>query len=343
MGSRPEPIDLSGDPRVEHRAALLNGQQYHYLYAVPKGGSWKTTVFLIHGWPDLSAGWRYQIPALLELGCRVVAPDMMGYGGTDAPRVPQNPLNLYSFKRASDDIAELARQLGASKIVLGGHDWGGMVVWRCALWHPELITNVFVVCTPYAPPSEKYVSIIDIVKGPIPEFGYQLHLAGTEVEGNITTKEQIRQFLNGMYGGRNVEGKRALTPEYGVNFDSLEGMGKSPLFNDKEMDYYVDYYSRNGLHGTVNWYRTRETNWKDELELVKAGRFNVEVPCLFIQAAKDIVLKPALAAGMDRFVPTLVVKQVDAAHWALWEKPAEVNQFVKSWFEEVVFAPKSNL
>jgi hypothetical protein len=36
----------------------------------------------IHGWPDISAGWRYQIPVLLELGCRVVVPDMMGYGGT---------------------------------------------------------------------------------------------------------------------------------------------------------------------------------------------------------------------------------------------------------------------
>jgi hypothetical protein len=27
-------------------------------------------------------GWRYQIPLLLDMGFRVVAPDMMGYGGT---------------------------------------------------------------------------------------------------------------------------------------------------------------------------------------------------------------------------------------------------------------------
>jgi soluble epoxide hydrolase / lipid-phosphate phosphatase len=77
----------------------------------------------IHGWPDISAGWRYQIPALVSLGCRVVVPDMMGYGSTDAPRVPPNSIHLYGFKRASDDIAELARQLGAKTIVLGGHDW----------------------------------------------------------------------------------------------------------------------------------------------------------------------------------------------------------------------------
>jgi pimeloyl-ACP methyl ester carboxylesterase len=36
----------------------------------------------IHGWPDLSMGWRYQINSLLDLGLRVVAPDMMGYGRT---------------------------------------------------------------------------------------------------------------------------------------------------------------------------------------------------------------------------------------------------------------------
>lgn len=27
-------------------------------------------------------GWRFQIPALVDMGLRVVAPDMMGYGAT---------------------------------------------------------------------------------------------------------------------------------------------------------------------------------------------------------------------------------------------------------------------
>lgn len=115
----------------------------------------------IHGWPDLSMGWRYQIPLLVDMGFRVVAPDMMGYGGTvsvvlsqsaldetkalisarpfgaskpkgiheakskgqDAPKVPPSPISLYGLKRASDDIAALAKEVGASRIILGGHDW----------------------------------------------------------------------------------------------------------------------------------------------------------------------------------------------------------------------------
>lgn len=41
----------------------------------------------------------------------------------DAPKVPPNDIRLYSLKRASDDLAELANQLGVKKLVLGGHDW----------------------------------------------------------------------------------------------------------------------------------------------------------------------------------------------------------------------------
>jgi pimeloyl-ACP methyl ester carboxylesterase len=100
------------------------GSIYHFLTHVS---------FQVHGWPDLSAGWRYQIPLLLDLGFRVVAPDLMGFGETDRPHVPPNPINLYGYKRASDDFALLAKQLGATKLIIGGHDWGGMVVWRMAM------------------------------------------------------------------------------------------------------------------------------------------------------------------------------------------------------------------
>jgi pimeloyl-ACP methyl ester carboxylesterase len=96
----------------------------------------------MHGFPDISAGWRYQMPMLLSLGLRVVAPDCMGYGRTvrqsfshsllprfrrggadEEQDAPPYTLRDYGFKRVSDDMAELARQLGAEKIILGGHDW----------------------------------------------------------------------------------------------------------------------------------------------------------------------------------------------------------------------------
>jgi hypothetical protein len=39
----------------------------------------------VHGYPDLSAGWKNQIPMLLELRLRVVAIDCIGYGRTVSP------------------------------------------------------------------------------------------------------------------------------------------------------------------------------------------------------------------------------------------------------------------
>ena len=108
-----------------------------------------------------------------------------------------------------------------------------MVVWRCAAWHPELITHVFAVCTPYAAPQEKYLSTLELTKGPLPQFGYQIHLASLEVESNITSKESIRQFLNGMYGARTSDGKPMFVPTSGILFENLPKVGKTKLMTDK--------------------------------------------------------------------------------------------------------------
>lgn len=72
------------DPRFHYQVANLNGVQYRYIYAEPLGEV-AGTVFLVHGWPDLSLGWANHIPFLLSKGLRVVALDMMGSGGTDSP------------------------------------------------------------------------------------------------------------------------------------------------------------------------------------------------------------------------------------------------------------------
>lgn len=331
-------IKVAGDSRIEHKTAVLNGRTYHYLFGSPK--DFKATIFLIHGWPDLSMGWRYQIPMLLSLGLRVVAPDLMGFGGTDAPPVPPNSLHLYGFKRAADDFEELARQLGASKIILGGHDWGGMVVWRMAQWKPDLVTHVFSVCTPFAAPLKHFISLEDIVKGPLPQFGYQLHLASPEVEGRVKSKEDIRKFLNGLYGARGSNSELPFTPEKGVLFDVMSKVGETPLMTRQEMDYYVEQYSRNGLHGTVNWYRTRRANYDDDLGLTKT---TIDCPTLFIQATQDAVLRPEMARGMRAYLPQLTTKEVKAGHWVLWQKPQEANAIIEGWLKEVVFSAQNKL
>ena len=72
-----------------------------------------------------------------------------------------------------------------------------------------------------------------LVKGPVPQFGYQLHLASGEVEKRLTTKKDMVQLLHGMYGGRGPNGEAMFNPEKGILFDNLPKIGKSKLISDK--------------------------------------------------------------------------------------------------------------
>jgi soluble epoxide hydrolase/lipid-phosphate phosphatase len=322
------------DSRIQNKTANLNGITYSYILAEPAGRP-KNTIVLVHGWPDLSLGWRYQIPLLTSLGLRVIVPDMMGYAGTDAPDSP----TFYTYKRAADDIAELARQVGVSSIILGGHDWGGAVVYRIALHYPELISAVFSVCTPFHAPR---TSFIDATIAP--NFKYQLQLRGPDVEAEIVGEQKIRQFLNALYGGRGPNGEVGFTSSHGCDFAVLPKCLPTPLLSGEEMDFYVKRYAIHGLHGPLNWYRTQELNFEDEKELAnKMEGFKFKIPFLFIAGSRDTALPPSISRGMDKWFESLVRKEVDTNHWALWEKPAEVNQHIQEFLVNVIETPKSSL
>ncbi|KAL9102192.1 MAG: hypothetical protein Q9163_002640 [Psora crenata] len=183
------------------------------------------------------------------MGYRVVCPDIMGFGGTDAPQVPPESMALYGFKRAADDIKELAGQLGAGKIVLGGHDWGGSIVYRVALWFPDLVTHIFTVCTPYQAPKKSFTPLEAIAQR-LPFWDYQLQLASGEVEKRIRSRNEIRQFLNAVYGGRGPNGEFGFDVRKGLLWENLPRLNKTSLLDDKTLEYYVEQYAKNGIAST---------------------------------------------------------------------------------------------
>lgn len=316
------------DTRVEHHTTTVNGKTYHYLLGRPAGKP-VATILLVHGFPDISLGWRYQVPFLLSLGLRVIVPDMLGYGRTDSPV----SLSAFSLKSMSADVAALARRVvgPTQQIILGGHDWGGALVWRVALWHPDLLAGVFSVCTPYNAPSPVYYPPERVVEL-VPNFAYQLQLAGPDVERAVRGREKIRQFLNGMYGGRGPAGEAAFDTSRGVALESLERLAPSPLLEAAELDFYAAEFAGNdggSIRGPLNWYRTRKVNFDEELELVREGRTRVAVPAMMISARLDNALPPAMAAGMGKHFDRLVKTEVvEAHHWALWEAVEEVNRHI---------------
>lgn len=110
---------------------------------------------------------------------------------------------------------------------------GGFVVWRAAQWYPDLVSHLFSVCTPYTAPHKEYFSTEDLVKGQLPQFAYQLHLASGEVENSVKDEQSIRQFLKGMYGARGPKGELAFEPEKGVLAEHLPAIGESKILNGK--------------------------------------------------------------------------------------------------------------
>ncbi|KAK4157935.1 Alpha/Beta hydrolase protein [Chaetomidium leptoderma] len=331
------------DPRMKHCTYTIptNNKTYHYLLCEPPTPTPVTaTCLLIHGFPDLSLGWRYQVPYLLSLGLRVIVPDLPGFGRTDAPK----ELEAYSFKAVVDDFVVLVRHvLGegedheGERIVLGGHDWGGAVAWRFAMWYPELLRAVFSVCTPFWPASEHYLTKQELVKL-LPTFGYQVQFEGTEVEEAVVGREKIRAFLSVMYGASREDGQAVFGVAKGVRIDLLEAdkIGESPLLNKEEMEYYADEYVKNGMRGPLCWYKTGRVNFDEERKLLGEGKNKVTVPALMVTASRDAALPPAMAAGMDQYCVDLVKRGVDASHWALWEAPADVNKHIGEFLEGIL-------
>jgi soluble epoxide hydrolase / lipid-phosphate phosphatase len=103
-------------PDKSKSAKLADGTTYAYVRTPASDG--KPTFLFLHGFPGGSYDWRRQIGPLSDLGYGVVAPDLLGYGGTDKPA----EVTAYSIKRMSDHMAELAKQEKLDKVIVVSHD-----------------------------------------------------------------------------------------------------------------------------------------------------------------------------------------------------------------------------
>lgn len=92
-------------------------------------------VLLLHGFPDTHAVWRLQIDALVAAGYKVIAPDLRGYGKTEAP----GSEDAYTMEALRADVVGLLDALGIERVLLVGHDWGSVVGWNVCMHAPERV------------------------------------------------------------------------------------------------------------------------------------------------------------------------------------------------------------
>jgi len=125
---------------VQHRVVETNGIRLH----VAEQGE-GPLVLLCHGFPESWYSWRHQLRALAEAGFHAVAPDMRGYGQSEAPA----EIERYTLLHLVGDMVGLLDALGASTAVIAGHDWGAPVAWHAALLRPDRFRAVIGLSVPF--------------------------------------------------------------------------------------------------------------------------------------------------------------------------------------------------
>jgi pimeloyl-ACP methyl ester carboxylesterase len=286
-------------------------------------------VLFCHGWPESWYSWRHQLTAVSAAGFRCVAPDMRGYGGTEAPETIEH----YSMLHLVGDMAELVKALGENKAIIVGHDWGAPVAWHAALWRPDLFPAVCAMSVPYAPPG--YIDVLSALeKLGIFDFYMQYFQKPGIAEAEL--QQDVRGALRRIYytaGGDLTEPGKGFgrLPEGTLLSNTVDPTQLPAWLTEADLDYYAAEFSRTGFRGGFNWYRNLRRNW----ELAGPWRGQpIRQPSLFIAGSRDGVLKfPAAKAQLEAFPRTLPGLRgshiVDGAgHWIQQERPADVNKLL---------------
>lgn len=314
---------------IEHRLVTTNGIRMH----IAEAGSGPMVV-LCHGFPELWYCWRHQIKALAAAGYHAVAPDMRGYGETEAPE----DVAQYSVLHLVGDMVGLLDALEEQTAVIVGHDWGAVVAWHAALMRPDRFHAVAGLSVPFrprgtgqTPPSAGWPTSEGAVF--YQQYFQTPGVADTDLgrDAHATT----RRILVGASGDgaagvrRSTGGEVGMVRDAGGYIDSMPDPETLPAWlSEADIDYYADVFRDTGFTGSLNWYRNIDRNW--ELTAPYTGAL-VTVPALYMVGDRDLVMTfrgmDQLLANLKHVVPELRDSIVlpGCGHWTPEERPDAVN------------------
>ena len=313
---------------ITHRAIQANGINVH----IAEAGD-GPLVLLLHGFPELWYSWRHQLPALAAAGYHAVAPDLRGYGRTDAP----DKVEAYSMLNMTADAVGVLDALGEKTAVIVGHDWGSPIAWHCALLYPDRFPAVVALSVPYVP--RPPIPPIQLMKQMFAaRFFYILYfqepgVAEAELEADV--RRTLRLVLYAASG--DAPTGLALSRKPG-DAGFLDGMPEPqelpPWLREEDLAYFVAEFERTGLRGGLNRYRNMDRDWEELPHLADA---KVQQPALFIAGDRDTVRAFTNIEAMKANVPNLrgVVMLPGCGHWTQQERPEEVNAQLVSFLRAV--------
>jgi pimeloyl-ACP methyl ester carboxylesterase len=251
---------------------LARGLVFDALAAGPPTGE---VVVLLHGFPQTSACWTPLLETLAAAGYRAVAPDQRGY----SPGARPATVAAYRMPELVADVVAIADRLGAARMHLVGHDWGGVVAWTLAGRHPDRVATLTSVSTPH------------------PRAFARALVAGTQaLRSAYIPVFRIPRLPEFLLGGRRQRGLHWL------------------LAQDRLGAEWVDTYTRalaqpGALSAALAWYRAA-TPFS-----LRAPR--VTVPTLYVWGSGDAALGPRAAVTTGRWVTGAYRFEVlpGAGHW----------------------------
>ena len=122
-------------PFVPHYAELAGGLRLHYLDEGPRDGP---VVLMMHGEPSWSYLYRHMIPRVAAARCRVIAPDLIGFGRSDKPSETSD----YTYARHVAWMREWFEAMALDDVALMCQDWGGLIGLRLVAAYPERFAGV---------------------------------------------------------------------------------------------------------------------------------------------------------------------------------------------------------
>jgi len=287
-------------------------------------------VLLAHGWPESWYSWRHQITVLAKAGYRVVAPDMRGYGETDAPA----EVGAYDIERLTADMVGILDALGEETAIMVGHDWGSIVAWYSVMMYPKRFTALIAMSVPYGGrPKQSPLAYWQ------EKFGDNFFYILYHNEPGVAEAEYDSDphgLLSRLYvSPKSPREEPMITDRIRSAGGWIGRLGAPKDLPDwltaDDLDYIVSQFENAGFRGGVNYYRNFHRNWEITENLADA---RVKVPTLFIAGEKDVVIAKAtteaLTHTMSRVVDDLrdVVLIPEIGHWVQQEAPERTNAVI---------------
>ncbi|KAI8204279.1 Bifunctional epoxide hydrolase 2 [Colletotrichum sp. SAR 10_76] len=290
------------------------------------------TVLFLHGFPSSAADFSPQITHLITRGYDVLAPDLLGYGGTSKPDDPKE----YVWRAMSAHIAAILDAEDLTAVVGVGHDLGSWFLSRLYHFYPSRFTGLVFMNVGYAPPGQKFdVELINrVTKEMTGKERFRYWDLFTDDEGVSLMNRNVKSVVSLMHASPDVMAANLGPKDKAREWVAAGRIAQSHFFGDEKSAYFKDkvaMFKEGGWTGPTNWYKALRENmsWDDEEDMEK----KLEVPVMVVGCGRDKMTAAEMQDQMTRgfSVSGYRFEVLDAGHWVMLEDPESTNRLLEEF------------